>query len=180
MTIASHVRRGRIFIPFTADTVTDIQALAVALHFKRNIPTLTLHSLDPASTGTPPSLPLKVETVTGSKICCFNFEAVVRSTRQQTEQRANECRWAHPTFRPSEPTDRGEDRPSRPTSRAIKWDIASQWDKDAECPPSLLLKRRLCWLPAGGRRHWRQDGREGFRPRVSFKPRGNYRKQRRE
>ena len=33
--------------------------------------------------------------------------------------------------------DRGEDRASRPASRAIKWDIASQWDKDAECPPSL-------------------------------------------
>ena len=42
----------------------------------------------------------------------------------------------------------------------------------------LLLKRRLCWLAKGGGR--RERAREGFRLRVSFKPRCNYRKQRRE
>ena len=68
-------------------------------------------------------------------------------------------------------------QPTNPASRAIKWDIASQWDKDSDrrvsVLPSLPSFETKIVLVAGA-------AREGFRLRVSFKPRSNYRKQRRE
>ena len=104
-------------------------------------------------------------------------------------QRANECRWAHPAFQSSnEAKERDQAKPAQQSDKVgycftVGQSLRRTAQQNAERSaslPSLAPPFETKTVLVGEGRREREGAREGFRLRVSFKPRCNYRKQRRE